>query len=101
MSERLIVGIFPSGNQPVPFGKIARRRRLFKDNPPPPGEPPALAHSAGTIRYSVADPLGSIVALVDPAGVVTITGETSDNPFQYTGRGFTITGNTARRRGGL
>lgn len=61
-------------------------------------EPLAFERSDGMIRYYVADLLGSIIALVDPAGAVktryaydaygnvAITGEPSDNPFQYTGR---------------
>jgi len=52
----------------------------------------------GTVRYYHADALGSVIALTDengalktqytydPFGNVTISGETSDNPFQYTGR---------------
>jgi RHS repeat-associated protein len=51
-----------------------------------------------TIRHYVRDGLGSVIALTDETGVVkttyvydaygnvTITGEASDNPFQYTGR---------------
>ncbi|OGW55567.1 MAG: hypothetical protein A2Y81_05590 [Nitrospirae bacterium RBG_13_43_8] len=52
----------------------------------------------GTIRFYQQDALGSVIALTDetgavkttysydPFGNVTITGEASDNPFQYTGR---------------
>ncbi len=52
----------------------------------------------GTIRHYVTDALGSVIALTDDTGVVrttytyepfgnvTISGEASDNPFQYTGR---------------
>jgi RHS repeat-associated protein len=61
-------------------------------------EPLARIKSDGTVRYYQTDALGSIVALTnetgtvrttysyDPFGAVTISGETSDNPFQYTGR---------------
>jgi RHS repeat-associated protein len=52
----------------------------------------------GAVRYYHADALGSIIGLsdetgqevtqyvYDPFGNVTISGEASDNPFQYTGR---------------
>ena len=52
----------------------------------------------GTVRHYVRDALGSTIALTDDTGAVkttytydafgnaTATGETSDNPFQYTGR---------------
>jgi RHS repeat-associated protein len=52
----------------------------------------------GAVRYYHADALGSIIGLsdetgqevtqyvYDPFGSVTISGEISDNPFQYTGR---------------
>jgi RHS repeat-associated protein len=58
----------------------------------------ARIKSDGTIRYYQTDALGSVIALTDDTGVVkttytydpfgnaTISGETSDNPFQYTGR---------------
>ena len=51
-----------------------------------------------TVRHYVADALGSVIALTDDAGAIkttytydpfgntTISGEASDNPFQYTGR---------------
>jgi RHS repeat-associated protein len=51
-----------------------------------------------TVRYHQTDALDSVIALVDdtgavkttytydPFGNVTISGEASDNPFQYTGR---------------
>ena len=54
--------------------------------------------ATNTVRYYHADALGSIIGLsdesgqevtqyaYDPFGNVTITGEISDNPFQYTGR---------------
>jgi len=54
--------------------------------------------ATNTVRYYHADALGSIIGLsnesgqevtqyaYDPFGKVTISGETSDNPFQYTGR---------------
>jgi len=54
--------------------------------------------SSTTTRHYVADALGSTVVLADDTGVTkttytydafgnaTVTGETSDNPFQYTGR---------------
>lgn len=61
-------------------------------------EPLARIKSDGTIRYYQQDALGSVIALTDENGVIktqyvydpfgntTIAGETSDNPFQYTGR---------------
>jgi len=61
-------------------------------------EPLARIESSGTVRYYHADALGSIIALTDetgtevtqysyePFGSVNISGEISDNPFQYTGR---------------
>ena len=61
-------------------------------------EPLARIKSDGTIRYYQQDALRSVIALTDetgaiktryiydPFGNVTITGEPSDNPFQYTGR---------------
>jgi RHS repeat-associated protein len=61
-------------------------------------EPLARIKADGTVRYYQTDALGSIIALTDAAGTirtqytydpygnVTITGEPSDNPFQYTGR---------------
>ncbi len=61
-------------------------------------EPLTRIRADGTIRHYVRGALGSIIALTDDAGVtkttytydpfgnVTITGEASDNPFQYTGR---------------
>jgi YD repeat-containing protein len=61
-------------------------------------EPLARIQSNGTVRYYQADALGSIIALTDQTGAiktqyaydafgnVTMSGETSDNPFQYTGR---------------
>jgi RHS repeat-associated protein len=61
-------------------------------------EPLARIKSDGTVRYYHADAQGSIIDLTDgsgnvkttytcdPFGNVTISGETSDNPFQYTGR---------------
>ncbi|HAM50579.1 MAG TPA: hypothetical protein DCP92_07725 [Nitrospiraceae bacterium] len=61
-------------------------------------EPLARIKSDGTVRYYQRDALGSVIALTDgtgavqttytydPFGNVTVTGETSDNPFQYTGR---------------
>ena len=61
-------------------------------------EPLARLKADGTVRYYQTDALGSIIALTDesgairtqyaydPYGNVTITGEPSDNPFQYTGR---------------
>ncbi len=54
--------------------------------------------TGSTIRHYVKDALGSVMALVDDSGAtkttyvydafgnITTTGETSDNPFQYTGR---------------
>ena len=61
-------------------------------------EPLARIEANGTVRYYQTDALGSVIALTDqtgavktqyqydPFGNVTITGDTSDNPFQYTGR---------------
>jgi RHS repeat-associated protein len=61
-------------------------------------EPLARIKADGTLRYYQTDALGSVIALADetgavkttysydPFGNVTISGETSDNPFQYTGR---------------
>lgn len=61
-------------------------------------EPLARIKSDGTVRYYQQDALGNVIALTDtngsvttrysydPFGNVTISGETSDNPFQYTGR---------------
>jgi YD repeat-containing protein len=61
-------------------------------------EPLAKIQLNGTVRYYQADALGSIIAITDetgavktqyaydPFGNVTISGEASDNPFQYTGR---------------
>ena len=61
-------------------------------------EPLARIKADGTVRYYQADALGSVIALTDEAGTVktqysydpfgnvTVSGEASDNPFQYTGR---------------
>jgi len=61
-------------------------------------EPLARIQSNGIVRYYQADALGSIIDLTDqngtvkttytydPFGKVIVSGETSDNPFQYTGR---------------
>jgi len=61
-------------------------------------EPLTRIKSDGTLRYYQTDVLGSIIALTDetgavktqytydPFGNVTVSGEASDNPFQYTGR---------------
>jgi RHS repeat-associated protein len=61
-------------------------------------EPLARLKSDGTVRYYQQDALGSVIALTDdtgavktqysydPFGDVTVLGEASDNPFQYTGR---------------
>ena len=61
-------------------------------------EPLARIKADGTVRYYQTDALGSVIALADntgavkttysydPFGNVTISGEASDNPFQYTGR---------------
>ncbi len=61
-------------------------------------EPLARIKADGTVRYYHADALGSVIALTDenavvkttysydPFGNVTVSGEASDNPFQYTGR---------------
>ncbi|MEW6584409.1 MAG: RHS repeat-associated core domain-containing protein [Nitrospirota bacterium] len=61
-------------------------------------EPLARIKSDGSVRYYQQDALGTVIALTDetgtlrtqysydPFGKVTISGESSDNPFQYTGR---------------
>jgi len=61
-------------------------------------EPLARIKADGSVRYYQTDALGSVIALTDEMGVartkysydpfgnVTISGEASDNPFQYTGR---------------
>jgi RHS repeat-associated protein len=61
-------------------------------------EPLARIESDGTLRYYHVDALGSVIALsdengvvmttyaYDPFGNVVVSGEASDNPFQYTGR---------------
>lgn len=61
-------------------------------------EPLTRIKADGTVRHYVLDALGSVIALTDDSGVVkttytydpfgnvTISGEASDNPFQYTGR---------------
>jgi RHS repeat-associated protein len=61
-------------------------------------EPLARIQSNGTVRYYQPDALGSIIALTDETGTIkttysydpfgntTVSGEASDNPFQYTGR---------------
>jgi RHS repeat-associated protein len=61
-------------------------------------EPLVRIKSDGTVRYYQRDALGSVITLTDgtgtvqttytydPFGNVTISGQTSDNPFQYTGR---------------
>ncbi len=58
----------------------------------------ARIENGGTIRYYQTDALGSVIALMDdlgsvktqytysPFGETDTIGETSDNPFQYTGR---------------
>jgi len=60
-------------------------------------EPPTRIKGS-TVRHYVKDALGSVIALTDDSGVlkttytydpfgnVTVSGESSDNPFQYTGR---------------
>ncbi|NIO44243.1 MAG: hypothetical protein GTN36_01660 [Candidatus Aenigmarchaeota archaeon] len=61
-------------------------------------EPLARIKSDGTVRYYQTDALGSVIALTDetgnvkttynydPFGNTSVSGEPSDNPFQYTGR---------------
>ena len=61
-------------------------------------EPLARVKADGSVRYYQQDALGSVIAMTDDTGVVktqysydpfggvTISGESSDNPFQYTGR---------------
>jgi len=61
-------------------------------------EPLARIKVDGTVRYYQQDALGSVIALTDETGTIrtqysydpygntTISGEPSDNPFQYTGR---------------
>ena len=58
----------------------------------------ARVKSDGIVRYYQTDALGSVIALTDSAGAIktqyvydsygdtTVSGEASDNPFQYTGR---------------
>jgi len=59
---------------------------------------PLTRIKGSTVRHYVLDALGSVIALTDDSGVVkttytydpfghvTVSGEASDNPFQYTGR---------------
>ncbi|MBI1810764.1 MAG: hypothetical protein HY035_07955 [Nitrospirae bacterium] len=61
-------------------------------------EPLVRIKSDGTVRYYQQDALGSVIALTDesgtikttysydPFGNVTVSGEASDNPFQFAGR---------------
>ena len=61
-------------------------------------EPMARVKADGTVRYYQSDALGSVIALTDetgsvktqytydPFGNISVSGEGSDNPFQYTGR---------------
>jgi RHS repeat-associated protein len=61
-------------------------------------KPLARMESNGRVRYYQSDALGSVIALTDETGAsrtqyiydsfgnVTMTGEASNNPFQYTGR---------------
>ena len=61
-------------------------------------EPLVRVDSGGAVRYYHLDALGSVIALADegmairtrymydPFGTVTLSGETVDNQFQYTGR---------------
>lgn len=61
-------------------------------------EPLARVQADGTVRYYMQDALGSVIGLTDATGVVkttyaydpfgkvTMTGEASDNPFQFAGR---------------
>ncbi len=61
-------------------------------------EPLARIKADGTVRYYQQDALGSVIGLTtengqlttsyvyDPFGNTTVSGEPSDNPFQYTGR---------------
>jgi RHS repeat-associated protein len=61
-------------------------------------EPLARIKSDGTMRYYHRDALGSVMVLTDedgvmktqykyePYGNVTVSGDSDDNPFQYTGR---------------
>ncbi len=61
-------------------------------------EPLVRIKSDGSVKYYQTDALGSIIALTDETGVittqyaydpfgnVTVSGQVSDNPFQYTGR---------------
>ena len=61
-------------------------------------EPLARIKTDGTVRYYQTDALGSVIALTDETGViktqytydpfgnVTVSGEASDNPFQFAGR---------------
>lgn len=61
-------------------------------------EPLARIKTDGTVRYYQTDALGSVMALIDENGIVktqysydpfgnaAVSGEASDNPFQFTGR---------------
>jgi len=61
-------------------------------------EPLIRIKTDGSVRHYVLDALDSVIALTDDSGVIkttysydpfgntTVSGETSDNPFQYTGR---------------
>lgn len=61
-------------------------------------EPLARIQSNGTVRFYQQDALGSVIDLTDETGAIkttysydpfgntTVSGEISDNPFQYTGR---------------
>ncbi len=72
-------------------------------------EPLARIKADGTMRFYKTDALGSVIALTDengvvkttysydPFGNVTISGESSDNPFQYTGRENDGTGHLFER----
>ena len=72
-------------------------------------EPLARIKSDGTVRYYQQDALGSVIALTDdngivkttysydPFGNVTISGEASDNPFQFAGRENDGTGHLFER----
>ena len=72
-------------------------------------EPLARVKADGTVRYYQTDALGSVIALTDEAGAVktqysydpfgdvTVSGEASDNPFQFAGRENDNTGHLFER----
>src|SRR4030042_3203766 len=73
---------------------------------------PLVRIAPGALRFYQTDALGSVIAMTDengivkttytydPFGNVTISGEASDNPFQYTGREYDGTGLYTGKKGG-